>query len=108
MAEIPAHFYSGELTIEGLEKTRESYIRSLDYANRDKLLYYKGYFESKLEEAQEWNLFAESRGEYVLRERIFIPAAERRRLLDTKENTTKLILLWKGLLEETKRRLGEA
>lgn len=72
-----------------IEETRELYIFLLDLAakkgNRDKIIEYLDLFNRKLEEARLHEELAEE--------------------LEVKQYKSKLILLWKGLIEEAKRRL---
>lgn len=82
---VPYVFPQEPKTIEELEESRKLYITIFDVSKRSKLEDYENYFLDKIEEATKHRELAESFAE--------------------KETKAKMIIFWKGLLEEVRRRL---
>lgn len=72
-------------TIEELEETRNLYLALFEIASKDKLKDYEHFFLDKIEQATRHRELTERFAE--------------------KEIKTKMIVFWKGLLEEVRRRL---
>ena len=82
---VPYMFPQEPKTIEELEETRNLYLMLFKIADKDKLKDYEQFFLDKIEQATRHRELTERYAE--------------------KEIKTKMIIFWKGLLEEVRRRL---
>ena len=92
-------------TIEELEESRQLYLSMFEAAKREKLEWYKKFFEDKIIESEEHIRMTEKLEEGIITkagEYIKLPKETAEKQKVTK---TKMLAFWKGLLEEVRRRL---
>ena len=98
---VPYIFPQEPKTVEELEESRKLYITLFNISNREKLEGYLYFFEDKIAETEEHIKLIE-RPPAGLRRAAWLL---KKGFLMEKETKTKMLIFWKGLRDEVKRRL---